>query len=180
MSDLSNCGNQSQQWTAKHPHQLWLWHVWQPFDTSDTEEQPPSCFSFLLSFFWGSVWIYDGELKWSGRKNYWCLSKYDSSSTQMSVWVLQILYHLFCAMYLLFFSSFSFFFHFFLLSNVLPYKKTACLKWGLSFQEWNVNVALFSSAGLHTLIMRWNYLFLSWGGMGFSYIHPIMANVFLI
>lgn len=56
-----------------------LWHVWQPFDISNTEEKPPSCFYFLLSFFWGSVWIYDGELKWSGRKNYWCLSKYDSS-----------------------------------------------------------------------------------------------------
>lgn len=105
-------------------HQLWLWHVWQPFDISDTEEQPPSCFYLLLSFFWGSVRIYDGELKWSGRKNYWCLSKYDSSSTQMSVWVLKILW-LFVRWHVSTF-IFIFFFHF-LLSNVLPYKKTACL-----------------------------------------------------
>lgn len=33
----------------------------------------------LAGLFCGSVWIYDGELKWSGRKNYWCLSKYHSS-----------------------------------------------------------------------------------------------------
>lgn len=31
---------------------------------------------FLAGLSCGGVWSYDGELKWSGRKSYWCLSKY--------------------------------------------------------------------------------------------------------
>lgn len=76
MSDLSNCGNQSQQWTLTHFHRtlrhlLWLWHIWQP--TLQISLLLPL---FLAGLSCRSVWSYDGELKWSGRKSYWCLSKY--------------------------------------------------------------------------------------------------------
>lgn len=36
---------------------------------------------FLAGLSCGSVWSYDGVLKWSGRKSYWCLSKYHSEFT---------------------------------------------------------------------------------------------------
>lgn len=39
-----------------------------------------------------------------------------------------------------------------------------------------LDVSLLGSAEHRTLIMRWNYSFLSQGGMEICYIHPIMGK----
>lgn len=61
---------------------------------------------FLAGFSCRSVWSYDGELKWSGRKSYWCLSKYHTwvHLDQTPVSTLKTIYYLFYVMSLLMFS----------------------------------------------------------------------------
>lgn len=68
MSDLSNCGNQSQQWTAKHLHQtpgvsFGFGTLSSLFCTSLTLRNSLLLLLLLAGLFCGSVWIYDGELK---------------------------------------------------------------------------------------------------------------------
>ncbi len=77
--------HQSEQRALKHLHQdlrhlVWLFgDIWQPFRHLRNSESISSCFfSLLPGFFCGYVRIYDGELKWWGRKSCWCLSKYYS------------------------------------------------------------------------------------------------------
>lgn len=81
LATLANCHHQSEQRTLKYLHrdlQRLVWDTWQPFVISEKLRIDLLLFLFSrwIFIFNGNVRIYDGELKWWGRKSCWCLSKY--------------------------------------------------------------------------------------------------------